>query len=66
MNEPGPNRTVSQHANRFTMVNTRSFEPRIDRHVLPRQCEHVFYSKVLGKGGWLFVVRYEPRRRPLK
>ena len=30
------------------------------------QCEQVFYSEVLGKAGWLFVVRHDSRGRPIK
>jgi hypothetical protein len=66
MNERDPDRTVILHDNGFTMVNTRSFEPGTDHYVLPRQCEQVFYSEVPGKAGWSFVVRYDPRGRPVK
>ena len=55
-----------EHDNRFTMVNTRLFELGIDPYVLPIQCEHVFYSEVPGRGGWSFVVRHDPRGRPVK
>ena len=48
------------------MVNTRFFEPGIEPYVLPSQCEQVFYSDVLGKAGWSFVVRYDPRARLVK
>jgi hypothetical protein len=37
-----------------------------DRYVFPSQCEQVFYSKVPGKRDWSFVVRYDPRGRPVK
>ena len=43
------------------MVNTRLFQPGTQTYVLPIQCEHVFYSEVLGKVGWSFVVRHGPR-----
>ena len=66
MNERDLDRTIIMHDNGLTMVNTRSFEPRIDPHVLPSQCEQVFYSKVPGREGWLFVVRYDPRRMLVK
>jgi hypothetical protein len=66
MNERDPDRTVILHDNGFTMVNTRSFEPGTDHYVLPSQCEQVFYSEVPGKAGWSFVVRYDPRGRPVK
>jgi hypothetical protein len=66
MNEHDPDRTVNQHANGFTMVNTRNVEPISEPYVLPSQCEHVFYSEVLGRGGWSYVVRYDPRGRPVK
>jgi hypothetical protein len=66
MNECDPDRTVILHDNKFTMVNTRSFEPETNHYVLPSQCEQVFYSEVLGKVGCSFVVRYDPRGRPIK
>ena len=52
----------------FSMVNTRTnnFELRSKPYVLPSQCEHVFYSKVLGKASWSFVVRHDPRGRSIK
>ena len=37
-----------------------------DRYVFPSQCEQVFYSNVLGERDWSFVVRYDPRGRPIK
>ena len=45
---------------------TRLFELGTDPYVLPRQCEQVFYSEVPGKAGWSFVVRHNPRGRPVK
>ena len=66
MNQCDPNITIIEHDNGFTMVNTRLFEPRIEPYVLPSQCEHVFYSEVLGKVGWSFVVRHDPRGRLVK
>ena len=48
------------------MVNTRLFELGMKPYVLPSQCEQVFYSEVLGKAGWSFVVRHDPRGRPIK
>ena len=42
MNECDPERTVIEHANRFTMVNTRALEPKTEPYVLPSQCEQVF------------------------
>jgi len=63
MNEHDPDRTVIQNANGFTMVNTRSFEPRSNRYVLPSQFKWVFYSKVPRKFGWSYVVRYDTRGR---
>jgi hypothetical protein len=35
-------------------------------YVLPSQCEQVFYSEVPGKVGWSYIVRYDPRGRPVK
>jgi hypothetical protein len=66
MNEHDPYRIVILHDNGFTMVNTRSFEPGTYYYVLPSQWEQVFYSEVPGKAGWSFVVRYDPRGRPVK
>ena len=48
------------------MVNTRLFEPETEPYVFPSQCEQVFYSEVLGKYGWSFVVRHGPRGRAVK
>ena len=47
------------------MVNTRLFELGTEPYVLPSQCEQVFYSEVPGKAGWSFVVRHDPRGRPV-
>ena len=66
MNERDLYRTIIEHDNGFTMVNTRLFEPRTDPYVLPSQCEQVFYSEVPGKEGWSFVVRHNPRGSPVK
>ena len=65
INERDPNRIVIHHANGFTMVNTRNHDLGIDTYVLPRQCEQVFYSEVPSKAGWSYVVRYDPRGRPV-
>ena len=65
MHERDPERTVIEHTNGFTMVNTRAFEPGTKPYVLPSQCEQVFYSEVPSKGGWSYVVRYDPRGRPV-
>ena len=60
-------RTVIEHDSGFTMINTRSFEPVGDEpYVLPSQCEQVFYFGVPHKPGWSFVVRHDPRGRPVK
>ena len=48
------------------MVNTSLYEPRMEPYVLPSQCEQVFYLEVLGKAGWSFVVRHNPRGRLIK
>ena len=66
LNQRDPDRTIIEHDNGFTMVNTRFFEPGIDPYVLLSQCEQVFYSKVAGKAGWSFVVRHNPRGRLVK
>ena len=51
LNQRDPDRTIIEHDNGFTMVNTRLFEPGTEPYVLPIQCEHVFYSEVPGKAG---------------
>ena len=66
MNEHDPERTVTEHDNGFTMVNTRELEPGTEPYVLPSQCEQFFYSEVLGKAGWSYIVRYDPRGRLVK
>jgi hypothetical protein len=66
IHECDPKRTVIEHDNGFIMVNTREFEPGTEPYVLPSQCEQVFYSEVLGKAGWSYVVRYDPRGRLVK
>ena len=62
INERDIERNVIEKANGFTMVNSRELELGIQPYVLPSQCEQVFYSKVLGKAGWSYIVRYDPRR----
>jgi hypothetical protein len=66
LNQCDPNRTIIKHVNGFTMVNTRSLEGGTYPYVVPRQCEHVFYLEVPGRGGWSFVIRHDPRGRPVK
>ena len=66
LNQRDPDRTIIEHDNGFTIVNTRLFEPGTDPYVLPSQCEQVFYSEVPGKVGWSFVVRHDPRGRQVK
>ena len=66
LNQHDPDRTMFEHDNGFTMVNTRFFEPRIEPYVLPSQCEQVFYSEFPGKASWPFVVRHDPRGRLVK
>jgi hypothetical protein len=66
MHERDLERTVIEHDNGFTMVNTRAFELGTKPYVRPSQCEQVFYSQVPGKVGWSYIVRYDPRGRPVK
>ena len=61
INERDPERIVIDHGNGFTMVYTRELEPGIEPYLLPSQCEEVFYSKVLGKAHWSYIIRYDPR-----
>ena len=39
MNEHVPKRTIIEHVNEFTMVNTRILEPGIEPYILPSQYE---------------------------
>jgi hypothetical protein len=66
MHEHYEERTIIQHANIFPMIKKMVFERRDGRYVFPSQCEQVFYSNVLGEMDWSFVVRYDPRGRPIK
>ena len=66
MNECDPKRIVIEHANGFNMVNTMALELGTKPYVLPSQREHVFYSEVPGKAGWSYIVRNDPRGRPIK
>ena len=66
MNERDTERIVIEHANVFTMVNTRALELGTVPYVLPSQCEQVLYSEVPGKASWSYIVRYDPRERPIK
>ena len=66
LNQRDPDRTIIEHGNGFTMENRWLFELGTDLYVLPSQCEQVFYSEVPGKAGWSFVVRHDPRGRPIK
>ena len=48
------------------MVNARLFEPGTEPYVLLSQREQLFYSEVPCKAGQSFVVRHDPRGRPVK
>ena len=66
MKEQDLERIVIENANGFTMANTRILEMGAKLYVLPCECLHVFYSKILVKVGWPYVLRYDPRWRPIK
>ena len=66
MKQRDPDRTIIDHDNEFTMVNTRLFKLGTDPYVLPSQCEQVFYSDVPGRGGWSFAMRHDPRGKSVK
>ena len=66
MNECDPKRTIIEHANVFTVVNTRELEPGTQPYVLPSQREQVFYLEVPGKACWSDIVRYDPSERSVK
>ena len=55
LNQHDLDRTIIEHDNGVTMVNTRLFEPGTKPCVLPSQCEHVFYSDP-SKASYSFVV----------
>lgn len=56
MNECDTERIVIQHVNGPIMVNTSMVGLGIEPCVLPSQYKHVFYSKVLGKSGWSYLL----------
>jgi hypothetical protein len=66
MHERAEERTVIQHANRFPMIKTTVFKRGHDHYVFPSQYDQVFYSNVPCERDWSFVVRYDPRGRPIK
>ena len=66
MNQRDLDRNIIEHDNGFIGANRRLFELGTKPYVLPSQCEQVFYSKALGKAGWSFVVRHDPRGRLVK
>jgi len=59
-------RIVIDHDNGFTMINTTRYELNTKPCVLPSQCEEVFYSQVLCRSSWSFVVIFDPRGRSVK
>ena len=63
MNESDTDRNITENSNGFTMVNTRNIELGSTPYVLWSQCEHVLYLAVTGRGGWSYVVIYDPRGR---
>lgn len=48
------------------MVNTRMLNPCTYPHVLPSECEKLFYSEAPGKVGWSYIVRYGLSGRHVK
>lgn len=66
MNEREPKRIVIEHANGFTMINTRLLELSIKLYVLPIQCKQGFDPQVPNKIDYSCVVRYEPKGRSVK
>jgi hypothetical protein len=66
MHEHDEKITVIQHANGFPMIKKMVLERGLDRYVFPSQCEQFFYSNVSGEMDWSFLVRYDPRGRPIK
>ena len=66
LNQHDLDKTIIEHDNGFSMINTSLFEPGTKPCVLLIQCEQVFYSEVLGRAGWSFVVRHNTRGRLVK
>ena len=66
MHEHDEGRTIIQLSNVFLIIKTTMFEGWNDDYVFPSQCDQVFYSKVPSERDWSFVVRYDPRGRPVK
>lgn len=66
IHERDSERTLIEHANGFSIPDTRNINIGLERDVLPRKCEQVFYIDVLGKVGSWYVFRYDPRGRPRK
>jgi hypothetical protein len=62
----GDERTIIDHDNGFAMINTTRYDLSTNPCVLTSECEQEFYSCVLGRVGWLFVVIFCPRGRPIK
>lgn len=56
-NEHDLERTIIEHANGFTIVNTRILEPITKPYVFPSQCEQANYLEVPHKLGWSYIVR---------
>jgi len=61
IHEPDPNRTIVEHANTFTMVDTRNIKPGSKPYVLASECEWVLYINNPSKVGLSYVVRYDPK-----
>jgi len=59
-------RTIIDHENGISMINTTMYKLDTKPYILPTQCENVFVSRVLGRASWLYVVRFDPRGRPIK
>lgn len=65
IHECGRDKTVIEHANGFTIVDTRNVELGSNPYVLPSLCEKGFNVDVPGKVDWSYV-RYDPRGRSVK
>ena len=62
INECDPKRTVTEHANGFTMVNIREIELDTKPYVLPSQHEKAFYLEVPSKQVWSYIVIWSKRK----
>ena len=60
----GEEKTIFQHNNGFSMINTSRFEATSEpSYVFPNQCDQMFLIPNLEQPGWSFAIDYDPRGR---